>query len=45
VSQEQISHVAFRRNSIPRKYLNYQTPIECFMDHVGDDGSMLSRLI
>lgn len=47
VSQEYISDVAFRRNNIPRKSLNYQTPIECFINHVGQDfdKSMLSRLI
>ncbi|HLR53940.1 MAG TPA: IS30 family transposase, partial [Pseudogracilibacillus sp.] len=41
-----ISHVAFQRNNIPRKSLNYQTPIECFMSYVGDkfDKSILSRL-
>src|SRR5699024_10619797 len=36
VSQEEISHVVFQRNNIPRKSLNYQTPIECFMSYVGD---------
>src|SRR5690625_1461872 len=47
VSQGCISEVAFRRNNIPRKSLNYQTPIECFMNHVSKDfdESMLSRLI
>jgi len=47
VSQEQISDVALQRNNIPRKSLNYQTPIECFMNHVDKnfDNSMLSRLI
>lgn len=47
VSQEQISAIALRRNNIPRKSLNYQTPIECFMNHVDKkfDKSMLSRLI
>ena len=46
VSQEEISHVAFRRNNIPRKSLNYQTPIECFMSYVGDkfDKSILFHL-
>ncbi|MFB1052268.1 IS30 family transposase [Paraliobacillus sp. JSM ZJ581] len=43
VTQEYISTVASRRNNIPRKSLNYQTPIECFMKHVGKD--TLSRLI
>lgn len=47
VSQTYISDVALQRNNIPRKSLNYQTPIECFMNHVGQDcdKSMLSRLI
>src|SRR5690625_4296474 len=47
VPQEQISNVALQRNNIPRKSLNYQTPIECFMNHVDKnfDKSMLSRLI
>ena len=47
VSQAYISDAAHKRNNIPRKSLNYQTPIECFMDHVGPDfpESMLSRLI
>src|SRR5699024_439965 len=46
LSQEEISHIAFQRNNIPRKSLNYQTPIECFMSYVGDkfDKSILSRL-
>src|SRR5699024_5081 len=47
VSLEQISDVALQRNSIPRKSINYHTPIECFMNHVDKnfDNSMLSRLI
>ncbi len=47
VSQDYISGVALRRNQIPRKSLNYQTPIECFMSHMGEhvDESILSRLI
>lgn len=47
ISQEYISEIASRRNNIPRKSLNYQTPLECFMDHVGKDfdENMLSRLI
>jgi len=47
VSQEFISDIVFKRNNIPRKSLNYRTPIECFMDHVGQnfDESILSRLI
>ncbi|MET3682915.1 IS30 family transposase [Alkalibacillus flavidus] len=43
VSQHQIADFVQRRNNIPRKSLNYRTPIECFMAHVDD--SMLSRLI
>ena len=36
-----------KKINIPRKSLNYQTPIECFMNHVGKkyDKSMWSRLI
>jgi len=47
VLQEQISNVALQRNNILRKSLNYQTPIECFMNHVGKkyDEIMFSRLI
>lgn len=47
VSQAYISDVVRRRNNIPRKSLNYKTPIECFMDHVGQDIgiSIMSRLI
>src|SRR5699024_868058 len=33
ISQEKVSAVATYRNSIPRKSLNYQTPLECFMEH------------
>ncbi|GAA4063792.1 IS30 family transposase [Amphibacillus indicireducens] len=43
VTQTFISSVASRRNNIPRKSLNYQTPIECFMKHVNNE--TLSRLI
>lgn len=43
VTQEFISSVSSRRNNIPRKSLNYQTPIECFMKHAGTE--VLSRLI
>lgn len=43
VTQEYISNVSSRRNSIPRKSLNYQTPIECFIKHAGKEA--LSRLI
>lgn len=47
VSQDYISDAARKRNNIPRKSLNYQIPIECFMGDVGQDfqESMLSRLI
>jgi len=46
VSQEEISAVATYRNSIPRKSLNYQTPLECFMEHVDEKygKSIVSRL-
>lgn len=43
VTQEYISSVSSRRNSIPRKSLNYQTPIECFIKHARKE--VLSRLI
>lgn len=43
VTQEYISDVSSRRNHIPRKSLNYQTPIECFIKHAGKD--VVSRLI
>src|SRR5690625_1677661 len=43
VTQAFISSVSSRRNNIPRKSLNYQTPIECFMKHAGNE--VLSRLI
>ncbi|MBP2259163.1 IS30 family transposase [Virgibacillus alimentarius] len=47
VTQAYISEVVRKRNSIPRKSLNYQTPIECLMNFVGQDfdESVLSRLI
>lgn len=47
VSQDYISKVVMKRNNIPRKSLNYQTPIEYFMDHVYEriDKRVLSRLI
>lgn len=47
VSQAYISEVVCRRNNIPRKSLNYQTPVECLMKQVGQkyDDSILSRLI
>lgn len=47
VLQDYISSVALRRNYIPRKSLDYQTPIECFMSHMDEhvDKDILSRLI
>jgi len=47
VSQDYISEVAFKRNNVPWKSLNYQTPIKCSMKYVSEDfdQSMLSRLI
>ena|SRR5699024_9230799 len=47
VTQAYISDVVRKRNNIPRKSLNYQTPIECLMNYVGQDvdESVLSRLI
>ena len=47
VTQAYISEVVRKRNNIPRKSLNYQTPMECFMNYVGQDfdESVLSRLI
>lgn len=46
VSQEKVSGVATYRNNIPRKSLNYQTPLECFMEHVDAKygKSIVSRL-
>src|SRR5690625_2556832 len=37
VSQTYVSYVALQKNNITRKSLNYQTPIDCFMDHVGEE--------
>ena len=34
VSQEFISSVALHRNKIPRKSLNYKTPLEVFIENV-----------
>jgi len=47
VLQDYISGVALRRNYIPRKSLDYQTPIECFMSHMDEhvDEDILSRLV
>src|SRR5699024_4626727 len=46
VSQEEVSVVATYRNNIPRKSLNYQTPLECFMEQVNEKygKSIVSRL-
>lgn len=33
ITQEELSRVAMFRNSIPRKSLNYKTPIEVFLEH------------
>uniref|UniRef100_UPI00359FB670 transposase n=1 Tax=Jeotgalibaca porci TaxID=1868793 RepID=UPI00359FB670 len=38
-----ISSVASKRNHIPRKSLNYQTPLEVFLSYVNEE--QLSRLI
>lgn len=38
VSQEYISEVVLRRNNIPRKSLDYKTPIECLLEHVSQNG-------
>ncbi|MGX6980000.1 IS30 family transposase, partial [Vagococcus elongatus] len=38
-----ISSVANKRNHIPRKSLNYQTPLEVFLSYV--DETVLSSLI
>lgn len=43
VSQTFISSVANKRNHIPRKSLNYQTPLEVFLSYV--DETVLSSLI
>jgi len=37
VFQEYITSVSSRRNNIPRKSLNYKTPIECFIEHAGKE--------
>ncbi|WP_208559100.1 IS30 family transposase [Marinilactibacillus kalidii] len=42
VDQNFVSGVADRRNRIPRKSLNYQTPLEVFLSYI--DGSYLSSL-
>lgn len=43
VDQAFTSSVSARRNHIPRKSLNYHTPLEAFLSYVGTDG--LSSLI
>nr|WP_272471547.1 IS30 family transposase [Enterococcus faecium] len=43
VDQSFISSVADKRNNIPRKILNYQTPLEVFMSYMNKD--ILSSLI
>ena len=43
VNQIFISSVAAKRNKIPRKSLNYQTPLEVFMSYMDEDS--LSSLI
>ncbi|WP_416389579.1 transposase, partial [Paraclostridium bifermentans] len=34
---ELIQQIMTRRNNIPRKSLNYQTPLEVFMKYITDD--------
>ncbi|WP_256244703.1 IS30 family transposase [Alkalibacterium sp. 20] len=36
INQAFVSSVAIKRNKIPRKSLNYRTPIEVFLEHVPD---------
>lgn len=43
VDQTFVSSVAHKRNNIPRKSLNYQTPLEVFMNYMDED--ILSSLI
>lgn len=33
ITQEKLNEVAMFRNTIPRKSLNYKTPIEVFLEH------------
>ncbi|MCU9763858.1 hypothetical protein N4845_11245, partial [Enterococcus faecalis] len=42
VNQGFISSVASKRNHIPRKSLNYQTPLEVFLSYVNDGFIYLS---
>ncbi|MGX7156679.1 IS30 family transposase, partial [Enterococcus rivorum] len=37
VDQAFVSAVASKRNHIPRKSLNYKTPLEVFMKYMDDD--------
>jgi IS30 family transposase len=37
ITQTEVSICANKRNNIPRKSLNYRTPVEVFMDHVSID--------
>ena len=37
VSESFIQSVASKRNHIPRKSLNYKTPLEVFLSHVGNN--------
>ncbi len=34
ISQEVLSAIADKRNNIPRKSLNYQTPLQVFLSYV-----------
>ncbi|WP_225743103.1 IS30 family transposase [Marinilactibacillus sp. Marseille-P9653] len=43
VDQSFVSNIASNRNHIPRKSLNYHTPLEVFLRHI--DGQELSNLI
>ncbi|MBT2733047.1 IS30 family transposase, partial [Carnobacterium sp. ISL-102] len=43
VDQSFVSSVADKRNTIPRKSLNYQTPLEVFLSYMNED--VLSSLI
>ena len=43
VSQAFVAAVSFKRNHIPRKSLNYRTPLEVFLSYVNE--KQLSSLI
>ena len=43
MNQSFVSAVASKRNHIPRKSLNYQTPLEAFLSYINTE--QLSRLI